>query len=264
MSNEAWAKSGKLVAIGVAAGVLGGGLGVGGGIIIVPLLMLVGFDRHRAHATSLAGIVLIALAGAASFGVSGEIELGLGMMIGVGGIAGSVLGATAMHRMSSRALSLVFGVVLLVAGVRMVLGANPISGSGDVDDLSRVLIALGIGLVAGFFAGVAGVGGGVVIVPATVFFLGLAQHTAQGTSLMEIVLTALAGTVVNVRNERVRLGDGLVVGAGGVIGSITGSRIALGVGESALSLLFGFLVLFVATQTLYRGLRPQSQPVNVD
>jgi uncharacterized membrane protein YfcA len=60
---EAW----KLVLIGLAAGVLGGGLGVGGGIVMVPLLVLVGSDRHRAHATSLAAIVFIAVAGAVSF-----------------------------------------------------------------------------------------------------------------------------------------------------------------------------------------------------
>ena len=248
-----------LILIGAAAGVVGGGLGVGGGIILVPLLMVVGLGRHRAHATSLAAIVLIALAGAVSFGLSGEIELALGVTVGLGGVAGSVLGASAMHRMSSRALSFVFGVVLLVAALRMIFGANPLPGSGEFDDVARVMIALGIGLVAGFFAGVAGVGGGVVIVPASVFFLGLSQHEAQGTSLVAIVLTALAGTVVNYRNERVRLKDGLVVGAGGVLGSVVGSQLALAIEGRTLSLVFGFLVLFVALRTLFRAFRGGSE-----
>jgi uncharacterized protein len=262
--SEAASRSWRLVALGATAGVVGGGLGVGGGIILVPLLVAVGLDRHRAHATSLAAIVLIAIAGATSFGVSGETQLVLGLIVGIGGIAGSVLGASAMHRMSSKALSVVFAVILLLGAVRMIFGANPITGSGDFGDVTRVSIALGVGLVAGLFAGVAGIGGGVVIVPATVFFLGLAQHEAQGTSLVAIVLTASAGTVVNLRNERVRLGDGLVVGAGGVIGSIIGSRLALGLEGRALSLLFGFLLLFVSIRTLYRALRKQPQPIGGD
>ena len=264
MSSEMRVNPWKLVAIGAAAGIVGGGLGVGGGLIMVPLLMVIGFDRHRAHATSLAGIVLIALAGATSFGVSGEIDLGLGVIVGLGGVMGSVLGASAMHRMSARTLSLLFGAILLVAGIRMIFGADPLTSLEGFGDPSRAVIAIGIGLSAGMFAGVAGIGGGVVIVPATVFFLGLAQHEAQGTSLAAIVLTAVAGTAVNMRNDRVRLVDGLVVGAGGLIGSIVGSRLALGTEGMILSLLFGLLVVFVAVRTLYRAFRSPPQSVNAD
>ncbi|HUG32242.1 MAG TPA: sulfite exporter TauE/SafE family protein [Acidimicrobiia bacterium] len=244
----------KLVLIGLAAGVLGGGLGVGGGIILVPLLVFVGLDRHRAHATSLSAIVLIAIAGALSFGVSGEVDLVAGMTIGIGGIVGSVLGTTVMHRVSARSLTIVFGIVLLVAGIRLVLSAEPLPGAVDYSALGQTVIALGIGLVAGFFAGLAGIGGGVVIVPSSVLLLGLEQHEAQGTSLLAIVFTAIAGTIVNRRNQRVRLADGLLAGVGGVAGSLTGSRIALLIEARTLSAVFGILVLFVASRTLYRSL----------
>jgi uncharacterized membrane protein YfcA len=226
---------------------------------MVPVLTLIGLDRHRAHGTSLAAIVLIAAAGAASFGIDGELAVGLGLTVGLGGIVGSALGAGAMHRMSPRALSIVFGVVLLVAAARMIGGGDPLPGSGEMGGMAQAWIAVGIGLIAGLFAGVAGVGGGIVIVPATVFFLGLTQHEAQGTSLLAIVLTALAGTTVNRRNERVRLRDGLVVGVGGVVGSVIGSRIALGVEGESLSFAFGLFVLLVGLRTMYRAWRsPQT------
>jgi uncharacterized membrane protein YfcA len=248
----------KLVSIGLAAGVIGGGLGVGGGIVLVPLLVAVGFERHRAHATSLAAIVFIAAAGAISFGVSGEIDLALGVTVGIGGVLGSVFGATVMHRVSARALTIVFALVLLVAAIRLITGADPLPGSADFGILSQSAIALGIGLVAGFFAGLAGIGGGVVIVPASVLLLGLSQHEAQGTSLVAIVFTAVAGSVVNLRNRRVRPMDGLLAGAGGIVGSLVGSRLALAIEGRTLSLMFGFLVLFVALRSLYRTFRPQS------
>jgi uncharacterized membrane protein YfcA len=95
-----------------------------------------------------------------------------------------------------------------------------------------------------------------VIVPASVLLLGLAQHEAQGTSLVAIIFTAVAGTMVNLRNERVRLEDGLVVGAGGVVGALVGSQLALGIEGRTLSVVFGLLVLFVALRTLFRIWRP--------
>lgn len=246
----------KFVAVGFAAGILGGGLGVGGGIILVPLLIWVGLDRHRAHATSLAAIILIAVAGAVSFGYSGELRLDVGLSIGVGGVVGSILGANAMNRMSARSLTIVFGIVLLVAGLRMVSGADPLPGAGDLSTAALVAISIGIGIVAGFFAGMAGVGGGVVNVPAAVFFIGLAQHEAQGTSLVAIVLTAIAGTWANFRNGRVIPVDGLITGIGGVAGSLLGSRVALGADEDTLAFVFGVLILLVSLRTFYRVIRP--------
>jgi uncharacterized membrane protein YfcA len=145
--------------------------------------------------------------------------------------------------------------VLLVAAARMISGGSPLPGSAEYGQLAQVGIALGIGLVAGFFAGLAGIGGGVVIVPAAVLLLGLTQHEAQGTSLLAIVFTSISGTVVNRRNERVDLGDGLVTGLGGVVGSLIGSRVALGIEGRALSITFGLLLLFVAVRSLWRTLQ---------
>jgi uncharacterized membrane protein YfcA len=75
--------------------------------------------------------------------------------------------------------------------------------------------------------------------------------------LVAIIFTAISATAVNLRNERVRLMDGLVVGAGGVVGSVIGSRIALGTEETTLSLAFGCFVILVAAQSLLRVLRPR-------
>lgn len=256
MSSSSDVRAWKLSLIGVAAGLLGGGLGVGGGIIMVPLLIAAGYDRHRSHATSLAAIVLIALVGASSYGLSGEVALSLGLTVGVGGVVGSVVGASLMHRASPQALAVVFGAVLLAAAVRMITGADPVPGASVLGPVEEVLIGLVIGLFAGLFAGLSGVGGGVIIVPAAVLLIGLSQHAAQGTSLVAIILTALAGTLVNLRNRRVRLRDGLAAGAGGVAGSLAGVQLALAIEGRSLSFGFGMMLLVVAARTLYRVVRP--------
>lgn len=239
----------------MAAGLVGGSLGVGGGIVLVPLLVAAGLRRHEAHATSLSGIVLTAAAGATSFGLSGELDFALGVTIGLGGIVGSVFGTRLMNRISARSLTIVFAIVLLVAGLRLISGATPDPGSVTISSTGQVFLALGIGMIAGFFGGLAGIGGGVVIVPSIVLLLGMEQHIAQGTSLLAIVFTSSAGTFVNYRNQRVRPVDGLLVGCGGIVGSLIATRIALGVEARTLSLVFGFLVLFVALRSLYRVYR---------
>lgn len=260
MNQAAEVKFWKLVLIGLVAGILSGGFGVGGGIVLVPLLLAVGLDRHRAHATSLASIFPIALAGAVSFGLSGEISIGLGIAVGIGGVVGSMFGASLMNRLSTRSLSIFFGLVILGAGARMILSTEPLPGSGGLSDLALALFAFGIGLLSGFFAGVAGIGGGIVIVPATVLLLGFAQHEAQGTSLLAIILTSIAATIVNRKNRRVRLQDAVVVGGGGVVGSVVSSQIALGVDGRILSALFGVFAVIIASRTLYRAWHAEGRP----
>ncbi|HSJ28000.1 MAG TPA: sulfite exporter TauE/SafE family protein [Acidimicrobiia bacterium] len=111
----------RLVGIGIAGGAISGFFGVGGGIVLVPLLLgYMGLTRRAAHATSLGAIILLSLAGMVGFALSGEVDPVVGVTIGVGGMVGAVIGAQLMNRLSARTLRLVFAVVLIGAGVRMV------------------------------------------------------------------------------------------------------------------------------------------------
>jgi uncharacterized membrane protein YfcA len=111
-----------------------------------------------------------------------------------------------------------------------------------------------IGLVAGVLAGLLGVGGGVVLVPALVLLLGFDQHVAQGTSLVVIVPAALAGSTVNYRRGRFRLLDAALLVAGGLAGAAIGSSMALGLQDASLRRLFAvLLVAFGVQQLLPRG-----------
>lgn len=226
----------------------------------MPLLLAVRMDRHRAHATSLASIFPIAVAGAISFGLSGEVDYGLGVAVGLGGVVGSMIGASLMDRLSTRSLAIFFGLVILAAGIRMIFSTDPLPGSANFGDVVLVLIAFGIGLLSGFFGGVAGIGGGIVIVPATVLLLGISQHAAQGTSLLAIILTSIAATTINRKNRRVDLRDAVIVGMGGVAGSVFASQVALGVDGDLLSALFGGFAVLIAIRTLYRAFTAQPRP----
>jgi uncharacterized protein len=110
-----------LAAIGVAAGVLSGLFGVGGGIVMVPALVVAGLSQHRSQATSLAAIVPIALVGAILFGRANSIDLGAAVVLSAGSLVGARTGALLMHRLSGPILSRIFGAFLVVVAITMLL-----------------------------------------------------------------------------------------------------------------------------------------------
>jgi uncharacterized membrane protein YfcA len=110
------------LALGFAAGAASGLLGVGGGIVMVPGLVLVlGATQHQAHATSLAAIVPIGIVGFAIFALHGEVNYAIAGLMVLGALFGAPAGARAMSRIPERPLALVFAVVLVVAGVRLLV-----------------------------------------------------------------------------------------------------------------------------------------------
>jgi uncharacterized protein len=111
----------RIIVIAVTGGALSGFFGVGGGIVLVPLILyFLGTNRRVAHATSLGAIIPLSMAGVIGFALSGRVDWVMGLTIGLGGLVGGSVGAYYMNRLSPRTLRLVFAVLLIVAGVRMV------------------------------------------------------------------------------------------------------------------------------------------------
>ena len=130
----------------------------------------------------------------------------------------------------------------------------------ELDPLTLVTL-LGIGLAAGFLAGLLGVGGGILLVPAMVLLLGFDQHVAQGTSLVVIVPAAMIGSWTHYRRGTIRLRDAMLVAAGGIIGAAIGSISALSLDDELLRRLFALVLLATALRML---LSTRSKPAPKD
>ncbi|NUT55120.1 MAG: sulfite exporter TauE/SafE family protein [Thermoleophilia bacterium] len=112
----------KLLAIGLVAGLFSALFGVGGGIVIVPLLILVlHFDSRAATGTSLAAIGITALAGSILYAFEGHVHAGHAALVGLPATAGAVVGTAVQQRISGRALTLAFAGLLAVLGVWLLL-----------------------------------------------------------------------------------------------------------------------------------------------
>jgi uncharacterized membrane protein YfcA len=120
---QSFALDPKLLAIGLGGGLLSGLLGVGGGIVMVPLLVLwAGYAQRDAHATSLGAIIPISIAGIATYGVAGEVRYGTALALAAGAVVGAPIGARLLAGMDERLLKIVFGTFLV--GVAVLLGAH--------------------------------------------------------------------------------------------------------------------------------------------
>lgn len=112
----------RFVAIGLAGGVLSGLLGVGGGIVMVPLLVLwAAYGQRDAHAMSLGAIIPISCASVLTYGVAGEVHPGQAAALAAGAVAGARIGAGALTRMEERPLKLVFGTFLAAVAILMLV-----------------------------------------------------------------------------------------------------------------------------------------------
>jgi uncharacterized membrane protein YfcA len=112
----------KLIAIGLVAGLFSALFGVGGGIVIVPLLILAaGFDARVATGTSLAAIAITALAGAVFYAFEGHVDVGHAALVGLPAAAGAVAGTAVQQRVSGRAFSLAFAALLAAIAVWLLL-----------------------------------------------------------------------------------------------------------------------------------------------
>jgi uncharacterized protein len=113
----------RLIAIGLVAGVFSSLFGVGGGIVIVPLLiMLLAFGAREATATSLGAIAITALAGVLLYALRGEVRPGYALLVGLPAAAGALLGTGLQQRVSGRALTLAFSALLAGVGVWLITG----------------------------------------------------------------------------------------------------------------------------------------------
>lgn len=204
------------LAAGAAAGAAGGLFGVGGGLVMVPILT--GFFRltqHQAHGTSLAVIGATAITAIFVYGAHANIVWSTAAFIALGSLFTARLGARWAARLPARRLRRSFAVFIALVAVRLLWQAPPVTAYTVPHGLPEIAGSLVLGLVAGVLAGVMGVGGGILVVPALTLLFGLSQQAAQGTSLAVMLATAPSATFEHSRHGNVvwRLVPMLAIGA---------------------------------------------------
>lgn len=247
------------VAIGLAAGLLSGLFGVGGGTVIVPLLLLfLRFEQRLAAGTSLAAIVPTATVGVVSYAVHGSVAWIPALILAAGAVVGAQIGTWLLARLPQNALRWGFIGFLLVVIV-MLFVVVP-SRDAELELAVLVVVALaGLGLFTGIMAGLLGVGGGVIVVPALMFLFGTSDLVAKGTSLLMMIPTAISGTVGNIRRRNVDLPAAALIGVAACTTTALGAWIATLLDPFAANVLFAAFLTFIAAQLAVKAWRARSR-----
>lgn len=242
-------------AVGLASGTMSGLFGIGGGIVIVPLLVLwLGQDQRRAAGTSLAAIVPTAVIGVVSYGLNDAVAWVPGLLIACGSIVGALAGTRLLPRVPLGVLRWGFIGFLLASIVAIYLVIPPRDAQIALTwQVGAGLI--GLGLFAGLMSGLLGVGGGSIVVPALTVVFGAGDLLARGTSLLMMVPAAVAGTVSNVRRGNVDGPVAAIVGVTACVGAPLGVWLATQVTPTTGTVLLSILLAVVTVQMAVRAVR---------
>ncbi|HOA83283.1 MAG TPA: sulfite exporter TauE/SafE family protein [Thermodesulfovibrio thiophilus] len=238
--------------IGLLAGCFGGLVGLGGGVVMIPLMVGVfKITQHRAHGTSLFALVFTGITGAVTYGMKGSVDVIGSLILAVTAIFTARTGARFAHSLPEWKLKRAFGAFLIFAS--LILIAKPYLAHlyhFEITGILKVIILLAIGVFAGFLAGMMGVGGGSVMVPALVLILNYGQHIAQGTSLLCMVPAGIVGAYTHLRLGNVikELLPGLIAGI--IIGTYVGSNIAHALSDAYLRIIFALIITFTGIKYL--------------
>jgi uncharacterized membrane protein YfcA len=245
------------IGVGLLAGLLSGLFGVGGGTVIVPLLVLIlGFDQRLAAGTSLAAIVPTATVGVISYAVHDSVAWIPALILAVGAVGGAQLGTWLLPRLPLTTLRWAFVGFLVVVIVSLFI----VVPSRDAD-LPLTPVTIGglvlLGVITGTLAGILGVGGGIIVVPALMLLFGTSDLIAKGTSLLMMIPTAVSGTIGNIRRRNVDLVAAALVGGAACTTTALGAWIATLVDPLTGNVLFAVFLVIIAGQMALRAIRGQ-------
>lgn len=242
-----------LVLAGLACGLLSGLFGIGGGTIIVPALVWLGLSQRHAAATSLAAIVPTSISGVVSYATGGNVNWIAALLLAVGVIAGSQIGSLLLSRLPEIVLRWIW-VAFLIFVIIQQIAFTPLREGHIVLHFWSGVFLVALGVVVGSIAGVLGIGGGAIMMPALSFLFGASDLMARGTSLLVMFPGAISGTFANWKRGIVHLKSGLIIGVCAMITAPLGTIIAGLISPRAGSLLFAAWLTFLAIRGVWTAI----------
>jgi uncharacterized membrane protein YfcA len=259
---------------GLVTGIFGAILGIGGGIFLIPyLVLLLHIPIHQAIATGIISVIATSSMTAAIKVERKFTNIRLGMVLELATTIGAILGGLTANALSGATLSKVFGILLIVVAFFMIRKIRQRQAEGRTANsagwlkgsyydpaankqvnytVQRVPLGLGISLIAGNLSGMLGIGGGVIKVPAMNLLCGVPMKAATATSNFMIGVTAVASAFIYYNHNHVHP----VITSAGVlgvlIGSIVGTEVSAKLPGRTIAAIFTVVLILLAVEMLLR------------
>jgi len=231
-----------LVPLGFAAGVLGSILGLGGGIIVVPVLTFFGYSPTLAASTSLFAAFSNAVASTISYTRQKRIQFSIGLKLGLLSIPGTILGAYISSEITPSLFKILFGLVLIVSAIYIFINRK-IESKQRNQSKQVMLFAVGASFFAGIISSLFGIGGGIVFVPLMVIVMGLSMKEAAPTSQFILLFASAAGLAAHSALGHPDFIQALLLAAGAFAGGFVGARLSVDIKEKRLKILVSIVMV---------------------
>jgi len=208
----------ELLFLGVGVGVLSGFLGIGGGTILIPILLLLGYATKEAIGISVVQMVFSSIYGSYLNNKKGTLDVGLVFVIGIGGFFGALLSGYVAALFSAKTLEIIFLAFVIFAIVRMLFIKLHESKEKE---LNRIYLFL-IGTLVGVMSMTIGIGGSIMLVPILVGFLHVELKKAVSAGLFFVVFSSVSGLISHFLNGHVDFKSGIIIGFASLFGVYVG------------------------------------------
>jgi uncharacterized membrane protein YfcA len=241
-----------LVPLGFVAGVIGSIIGLGGGIVVVPVLTFLGLAPTTAASSSLFAAFSNSVASTASYARQKRIDYRTGLSLGLMSVPGAVLGAFVSSEVTPEAFKILFGLVLFASCYYIFARRNLETKKSQ----TRQMLALSVGI--SFFAGILssffGIGGGIVFVPLMILGLGLLVKTATATSQLVLVFSSASGMLSHLFFGHADFDYSLWLSIGAFGGGLVGARLSVELKENSIRFLVCAVMAVAAVKLFIDGL----------
>ena len=252
MIDQLW-----LILLGFAAGILGSMIGLGGGIIVVPVLTFLGFPPTAAASNSLFAALSNAVASTISYSRQKRIEFSLGIKLGLLSIPGTVLGAIVSTDVAPDIFKILFGFVLIASAVYIFL-RKKIETKEKTLSIQMIIFAIGASFFAGIISAFFGIGGGIIFVPLMVVGMGMAMKKAAPTSQLILLFSSLSGVISHSLLGHPDFTQAGFLAIGSFAGGLVGARLSIDIKERYLQIIVSVVILIAAGKLFLDSLTDNS------
>jgi len=241
-----------LFVLGVSVGTFGTLVGIGGGIILIPIfLLLFQWTPQNAVGTSLVVVFLNAVSGSVAYIKQKKVYYDAAIRFSMATVPGAILGSYLAEYFTSTTFKVSFGALLIIVSLLMFFRTKQQESKSKFGEegftYNRTLGVL-ISTMVGFLSSILGIGGGVIHVPAMVYILGFPTHVATATSHFVLAISTCFGVVSHYILGNILVKPALTIGIGAVVGAQIGAALSLKVKSKAILTLLSIALLLLGVR----------------
>jgi len=236
-----------MIIIGCGAGILGSLIGVGGGIIITPILTYMNFSPSVIASSSLFAVFATSISSTLTYAKKKYVNFSIGIKLALPAIPGAIIGGFFTDLVILEDFKIYFAILLISIGIYIFIKNKIISRT--IVTIPKIFLYLIIvignfsaGIISSFF----GVGGGVIFVPILVILFKMEMINASPTSQFTLLLSTITGLITHIFLEHPEYSYGILLAIGSFFGAQIGSRSIHRINENILSKIFSFSLIFIA------------------